>query len=75
MTEIVRVRVYLVTAGIGLDQYQLALAGLPEGPPIRLPILGQTDMASGYAWIDSIGILPIGGDVALPIRRFEFDRP
>jgi hypothetical protein len=75
MPEIVHMWVDYARARIGLDQYQAALAGLPEGSSVGLTALRDTDMAAGHAWIDAIGIPPVGGDIALPVSGFEFNCP
>jgi len=75
MPEIVRMWVDFVLTWIGLDQYQVALAGLSEESPVGPAGLCDSDMAPCHSWIDAIGILPIRGNVALPVGGLEFDRP
>ena len=46
-----------------------------DNAPVGPAGLCDSDMAPCHSWIDAIGILPIRGNVALPVGGLEFDRP
>ena len=75
MPEIIRVWVDFALTWIGLDQYPVALAGLSEESPVGPAGSRDSEMAPCHSGIDAIGILPIRGNVALPVSGLEFDRP
>src|SRR6185503_6134260 len=73
MSEIIRMGVDHAGARIGFDQDLSRLTRLAEEPPIGFAVLRHAEMATGHAWRDAIGIIPRGGDFALPVGGLVFD--
>lgn len=73
VADVVGVAVNLARFRIRFDQDHVALAGFAEEAAVARRVVGATDadMAAGHAGIDPVGIDPIGGLAALPVRRLE----